>query len=164
MHSTSALFFSADHWFPLCLSYFCLSLLIYPKVIFNLFSASRLLHLISASTLSVSIIFCSFVPGSSPDLRHLVLSLQVSQLLFFDTLERCGCFSPLYNCPYFLSYPSIDDLLSSLLSFSFHLISLCIVNSCISHLNSFLFCVSCHLSIWETLHCVLILHMLLQPS
>lgn len=50
-------------------------------------------------------------------------------------------FSSLYNCPYFLSCPSVNDLFSPLLGFLFlfHLLfPLYFELSCISHLN-FLF-------------------------
>lgn len=86
--------FLRRQWIPFVSRLLLLKPLIYPKVIFNLFSASRLLHLISTSTLSVSIIFCSFVPGSSPDLRHLVfVSSSKSAFILWHSWEMWLFFS-----------------------------------------------------------------------
>ena len=80
------------------------------KVICNPLSVSQLLCFLSTSTLYLSIIFLFFCPRKCTRFKTVPFSLSSGKSVFIlYTLEREGCFS-LYNCPYFLPRPSINDL------------------------------------------------------
>ena len=135
------------------------------KVICNPLSVSQLLCFLSTSTLYLSIIFLFFCPRKFTRFKTVPFSLSSGKSVFIlYILEREGCFS-LYNCPYFLPRPSINDLVFfPLVVFFFNLLFLYVVDSPVFHISIFFwFSVPCHLCMRGALRC-LILHLLSRPS
>lgn len=159
---TRAAFFFADNWLPLRLTCFLWRSFNLPQGYLESLSASQPLHSISASAQAVSIASLFLCPGwfVRPQTRSVCLSSGKSALILWHSWDEC--FSSFYSCPYFLSHPSIQDLFSPRLSFSFRYCLHCEL-SCIARLGFFLPRVLCHLGVWGAVCWSLTLHVLLLP-